>query len=146
SSSPMAAAKPPRATVVVPLVARPLVTCMTVTPASAHSKAAIVPAAPPPMISTSVWWHIVGISKWPTLLGMVILSGSVALRLALFPRTHPHKHPRTPCRLGAAAALQPALSSGAISEYSRKSGSPRGASKGPCRCPEDRVHDASCVH
>ena len=50
----MAAAKPPRATVVVPLVARPLVTWMTLTAVSAHSNAAIVPAAPPPTINTSV--------------------------------------------------------------------------------------------
>ena len=43
-----------RATVVVPLVARPLVTWITATPASAHSNAAMVPAAPPPTINTSV--------------------------------------------------------------------------------------------
>src|SRR5579864_9370000 len=59
----MAAAKPPRATVVVPLVARPLVTWVTATPASAHSNAAMVPAAPPPTISTSVWWRLTGISR-----------------------------------------------------------------------------------
>src|SRR5688572_31554648 len=36
---------------------------MTATPASAHSNAAMVPAAPPPMISTSVWWRTTGISR-----------------------------------------------------------------------------------
>src|SRR5262249_7685694 len=56
----MAAAKPPRATVVVPLVARPLVTWITSTPASAHSNAAMVPAAPPPMIRTSVSYLTIG--------------------------------------------------------------------------------------
>ena len=55
--SAMAAANPPRATVVVPLVARPLVAWITLTPACAHSKAAIVPAAPPPTINTSASWR-----------------------------------------------------------------------------------------
>src|SRR6266849_6322242 len=72
----MAAAKPPRATVVVPLVARPLVTWMTATPASAHSNAAIVPAAPPPTIRTSVSWRTMGISRRTDLLCFVIICAS----------------------------------------------------------------------
>src|SRR5690349_15176280 len=46
SSAPIAAAKPPRATVVVPLVARPLVA-----------------AAPPPTIKTSVLYRLIGMSS-----------------------------------------------------------------------------------
>src|SRR5271166_715082 len=82
----MAAAKPPRATVVVPLVARPLVTWITATPACAHSNAAMVPAAPPPMISTSVWWYATGIWRRPRSFGLVIFSASavVGSRLADF--------------------------------------------------------------
>src|SRR5437764_11547281 len=59
----MAAAKPPRATVVVPLVARPFVAWITRTPACAHSKAAMVPAAPPPTMSTSVTCRTIGMSS-----------------------------------------------------------------------------------
>src|SRR5208282_1990001 len=72
----MAAAKPPRATVVVPLVARPLVTWMTATPASAHSNAAMVPAAPPPTISTSASWWTTGISRPTDLFRCVIVAAS----------------------------------------------------------------------
>src|SRR5262249_62342495 len=49
--------------VVVPLVARPLVTWMTSTPPSAHSHAAMVPAAPPPMMRTSVSCRLSGTSS-----------------------------------------------------------------------------------
>src|SRR5713101_5353577 len=72
----MAAAKPPRATVVVPLVARPLVAWITATPASAHSNAAMVPAAPPPMISTSISWRTMGISRRIGVLCFVIFGAS----------------------------------------------------------------------
>src|SRR5450759_4027912 len=82
----MAAAKPPRATVVVPLVARPLVAWMTATPASAHSNAAMVPAAPPPTISTLVSWRTIGMSRRSRLLGLIIAvpSGVVASSLGDF--------------------------------------------------------------